>query len=193
MGGILKMDDIIQRLKEGNQRYVADKLDGRLQNAKIREQLIEEQSPFAIVLSCADSRVIPELIFDTELGELFTVRVAGNISNISSIASIEFAVANLKSKVIIVLGHESCGAVAAAIEGGNNGYNLNYLLAHITPAKEILKGQDMNSIIRKNAEVNANHLIEKSQIISEALQSGEIKILSAFYHLSSGRVDFWDL
>jgi carbonic anhydrase len=186
----LKVDEIIQRLKEGNQRYVADKLDGRLQNAKIREQLTEGQSPYSIVLSCADSRVIPELIFDTELGELFTVRVAGNIANTSSIASIEYAVTHLNSKVIVVLGHESCGAVAAAIAGGDAGYNLNHLLAHITPAKELLKDQDMTSVIKKNAEISANQLVSRSPIISEALHNETIKIIPAYYHLDTGTVDF---
>jgi carbonic anhydrase len=188
----MEYGEIIEKLKQGNQRFVQDTLGGRTENATRREELVEGQSPFVVILSCADSRVVPELIFDTELGELFIVRVAGNVANTSSIASIEYAVAHLNSQVVVVLGHENCGAVAAALDGGDNGYNLNHLLAHITPAKEQLKDQDMTSIIKKNAEINARQLIERSQILSDALQSGKIKIIHAYYHLSSGQVEFFE-
>ena len=110
----------LHRLKEGNNRFVQDKLDGKLQDSSRKTSLLGGQSPFAIILGCADSRVVPELAFDTGLGELFTVRVAGNIANTSSIASIEYAVAHLGAKLIVVLGHQNCGAVAAAIAGGDN-------------------------------------------------------------------------
>jgi len=186
----MEIKKVIQRLKDGNNRFVADKLDGKLQDSKRREALDSGQSPYAIVLGCADSRVIPELIFDMGLGEIFSVRVAGNIANSSSIASIEYSVVHLKSTVIVVLGHEGCGAVAAAIAGGDNGYNLNHLLAHITPAKELLKGQDSISIIKKNAEHAASELISRSPILSEAVKSGQIKIVPAYYHLASGEVEF---
>jgi carbonic anhydrase len=186
----MKFSEIIDRLEEGNKRFVEDKLNGRIENAQKREELIKGQSPYAIILSCADSRVIPELIFDADLGELFIVRVAGNIANTSSIASIEYAVAHLNSKVIIVLGHENCGAVTAAIEGGDNGYNLNHLLTHIMPAKERVKSGDMGEIIRENAQNAASQLQLRSQIISDALKSGQIKILVGYYHLSTGAVEF---
>ncbi len=186
----MEITEIIQRLKDGNRRFVADKLDGKLQDSKRREALTGGQAPYAIILGCADSRVIPELIFDTGLGEIFTVRVAGNVANSSSIASIEYAVVHLGAQVIVVLGHESCGAVAAAIEGGDNGYNLNHLLAHITPAKELLEGQDISRVIKKNAEVNSEQLEARSPILSEAVQNGKIKILPAYYHLGNGKVDF---
>ena len=120
----MNTDQIIKRLKEGNERYVADKLNHPLQDHARRVELTKGQQPHTIVLSCADSRVVPELAFDTGLGELFVVRVAGNIANTSSMASIEYAVAHCGSKVIVVLGHESCGAVTAAVAGGDNGYNL---------------------------------------------------------------------
>ena len=111
----------LSRIKEGNARFVADKLDGKLQDSSRRDSLVKGQQPYAIILGCADSRVVPELAFDAGLGELFTVRVAGNIANTSSIASIEYAVAHCGSKLIVVLGHQSCGAVTAAIAGGDNG------------------------------------------------------------------------
>jgi len=102
--------EIKQRLQEGNSRFVEDKLDGKLQNSSRRSDLTGGQQPFAIVLSCADSRVVPELAFDTGLGELFVLRVAGNIANTETIASIEYAVAHCGSKAIVVMGHQSCGA-----------------------------------------------------------------------------------
>lgn len=186
----MELTETIQRLKDGNNRFVADKLESKLQNAPRRQALTNGQSPYAVVLGCADSRVVPELIFDTGLGELFSVRVAGNVANSSSIASIEYAVAHLKTKVIVVLGHECCGAVAAAIGGGDNGYHLNHLLAHITPAIELLKGQDMGSIIKKNATLAAGELESRSPILTEAAQNDQLKILPAYYHLASGKVEF---
>ena len=111
-------EEILNRLKEGNQRFKNDKLECKLQNQERRAQLMNGQEPHTIILSCADSRVVPELAFDMGLGELFTVRVAGNIANSSSLASIEYAVAHCKSKMIVVMGHEECGAVKAAMGGG---------------------------------------------------------------------------
>jgi len=189
-GLIMNSNDIIQRLKEGNSRFVADKLDDKLQHSKRRESLTSGQSPYAIVLGCSDSRVIPEFIFDVGLGEIFTIRVAGNIANISSIASIEYAVVNFKPRAIIVLGHENCGAVTAALAGGDQGSHLNHLLAHINPANEFTEGDDILSITKKNAHHSASELFSKSLIISDAVKCGQLKILPAYYHFVSGQVDF---
>lgn len=103
----MTIQEVLDRLHAGNKRFVADKLDGKLQDSSRRDSLTSGQSPYAIVLSCADSRVVPELAFDTGLGEIFVVRVAGNVANTSSIASIEYAVAHLGTPVIVVLGHQS--------------------------------------------------------------------------------------
>lgn len=187
----MSTQDIIQRLKDGNARYVADSLRGELQDSSRRSDLTGGQSPWAIVLSCADSRVVPELAFDTGLGELFVVRVAGNVANTSSIASIEYAVANLGTKVIVVLGHESCGAVTAAMAGGNNGYNLNHLLSHVAPAiADSPEGAPVNDVVKKNAAQNARDLADRSSIISDAVQNGGLSIVPAYYHLASGQVEF---
>lgn len=188
---IMKIDSIIDRLEEGNSRYVNDSLERKLQDNSRRGSLTGGQDPFAIILSCADSRVVPELAFDAGLGELFVVRVAGNVANTSSIASIEYAVANIGSKVIVVLGHQSCGAVTAAINGGDNGYNLNHLLSHITPA---LAATDENSsvadIVKRNAEIAAGELFNRSNIIKNAVDNGDLKIVPAYYNLDTGKVDF---
>jgi carbonic anhydrase len=187
----MKIEDSLDRLKEGNARFVADHLDGKLQDSSRRGSLIGGQEPYAIILSCADSRVVPEFAFDTGLGELFVVRVAGNVANSSSIASIEYAVAHLNSKLIIVLGHQSCGAVTAAVNGGDNGYNLNHLLAHITPAIQSSgKNASMSEVIKKNAKLTVQELKNRSFIIREAIDKSEVKVIPAYYNLDTGKVDF---
>ncbi len=179
------------RLKEGNTRFVKDHLDGKLQDSSRRNSLIGGQQPYAIILGCSDSRVVPELAFDTGLGELFTVRVAGNIANSSSIASIEYAVAHCGTKLIVVLGHQSCGAITAAVVGGDNGYNLNHLLSHINPAiKASNKDASVNEVVKKNVKLTATDLISRSSIIKNAVDSDEVNIVAAYYHLDSGKVEF---
>ena len=186
----MNQEQVLERLKAGNERFVSDKLSGELQDSKRRSELTGGQWPWAIVLSCADSRVVPELAFDTGIGELFILRVAGNIANTDTIASIEYAVAHLKTEVIVVMGHESCGAVGAALAGGDNGYNLNHLLAQIEPAKAQASSGDVNTVVKKNAELSAKDLYDRSAIIKGAVDGGNLKIVSAFYNLGSGKVDF---
>ena len=187
----MKPAAVKSRLIDGNERFVSDKLDGKLQDSGRREDLTSGQEPYAIVLSCADSRVVPEFAFDTGLGELFVVRVAGNVANSSSIASIEYAVAHCGSKVIVVLGHQSCGAVTAAKNGGDNGYNLNHLLSHITPALSAApESATVNDIVKENARLTAKELASRSDIIGNAVKSGTVEILPAYYNLDSGKVDF---
>ena len=180
----------LERLKAGNANFVSDKLDGKLQNSTRRSELTGGQAPYAIVLSCADSRVVPELAFDTGLGEIFVIRVAGNVANTETIASIEYAVAHLGVNLIVVLGHESCGAVTAAIAGGDNGYNLNILLTQITPAISAAESNEVNTVVKKNAELAAEDLVNRSSIISNATENGGLKIMPAYYNLGSGKVDF---
>lgn len=187
----MSIEEVIQRLKDGNARFVEDHLDGKLQDSSRRQNLVGGQEPYAIILSCADSRVVPELAFDTGLGEIFVVRVAGNVANSSSVASIEYAVAHIGTPVIVVLGHQNCGAVTAAIAGGDNGYNLNHLLMHVTPAIAA-SGADatVNDVVKKNAEFTVRELANRSAIISKALDEGKLKILPAYYNLDTGKVDF---
>ncbi len=186
----MNQDQVIERLKAGNERFASNSLKGELQDSQRRSELTGGQSPWAIVLSCADSRVVPEHAFDTGLGELFVLRVAGNIANTDTIASIEYAVAHLGTGVIVVMGHESCGAVGAALAGGDNGYNLNHLLAQIEPAKAQAGNGDVNVVVKKNAELAAKDLYDRSNIIKGAVDDGNLKIVTAFYNLGSGKVDF---
>lgn len=135
--------------------------------------------------------MVPEHAFDSGLGDLFTVRVAGNVANTSSIASMEYAVAHLGSEIIVVMGHESCGAVTAAMNGGDNGYNLNHLLSHIAPAiAGSGKDAPVNDVVKKNAQLTAEELKTRSTIIKEAVESGKVKVVPAYYNLDSGKVDF---
>lgn len=187
----MNQDQIIERLKSGNENFVSGNLEHKLQDSSRRGDLTTGQSPDAIVLSCADSRVVPEIMFDSGLGELFVIRVAGNVANTSSIASIEYAVAHLGSQVIMVLGHQSCGAVTAAMGGGDNGHNLNHLLAHITPSiSKAPEGAPVNDVVKVNAQLNAEDLVTRSSIIGDAVKKGTVKIVSAYYNLDSGKVDF---
>lgn len=184
-------EKILKRLECGNKRFMKDKLTNEKQGSAQRKKWNSTQEPFAIVLSCADSRVVPELVFDTGLGELFVVRVAGNIANTDSIASIEYAVAVLGCKFIVVLGHEGCGAVDAAIKGDDLGYNLNHLLAQISPAVKAC-GCDVpkDDVIVENALHAAEQLVSRSEIISNAVGTSGVKIHTGYYHLESGKVDF---
>ncbi len=187
----MNWEDSLSRLKTGNKNYVLDKLEGKFQDSERRGGLTNGQSPYAIILSCADSRVVPELMFDTGLGEIFVIRVAGNVANTSTIASIEYAIAHLGTKLIVVMGHQSCGAVAAAVEGGDAGPNLNRLISYIQPSvNQLGTDADLADIVKDNAKNSASTIKEKSQIISDAMDQNGAKIITAYYHLDSGQVDF---
>ena len=159
-------------------------------NYKTTKSLEDGQSPFAIIVSCADSRVVPELVFDAGLGEIFVIRVAGNIANTSSVASLEYAVAHLGVNLVVVLGHENCGAVSAAIQGGDNGHNLNHLLCHITPALHASESKAVNDVVKVNAQLTCKEIESKSAIVQSAVNSGKLKLVPAFYNLATGKVDF---
>lgn len=180
-------DSVLDGLKAGNARFVENVVR---KNEARRAELEKGQSPYAIILGCADSRVAPELAFDVGLGELFVVRVAGNIANTSSIASIEYAVANLGTRLIVVLSHESCGAVGAALAGGDAGKNLNHLVAHITPAVESCSESHVNEVAKHNARLNAERLVADSEILRNAVEEDGLRIVPAFYNFTTGVVDF---
>ena len=184
----------LKRLNEGNERYKAGKYDHPNEAPECREMWTEKQEPWCIVLSCADSRVTPEMVFDTGIGELFVIRVAGNIANASTIASIEYAAANLKSvKGIVVLGHECCGAVGAALsikEAGNSAPSpaLQHLVGHIMPAlQKKPAGKDkMAGYVRANARLAAEDLLARSKIVNDS----KLPVVPAYYRLKSGDVEF---
>lgn len=186
------IDETLAWLKAGNARFVADTNVDPRRDSIARKPLVHGQDPEAIILSCADSRVAPELLFDTGLGDLFVIRVAGNIANTSSIASIEYSVANLGTQVIVVLGHQSCGAVQAAMAGGDNGYNLNHLLSHLLPAVHEADTDDVKTVVHLNARKQAEELVARSAILRDAVARGELRIVAAYKSLVDGSVTFLD-
>mgnify|MGYP000515967229 CR=1 FL=1 len=186
----LTPNGVLQDLLEGNDRFVNGKPQA-VDNSALVSQTTTGQFPKAVVLSCIDSRVPVETVLDQAIGDVFVARVAGNFENVDILGSLEYSCKVAGSKLILVLGHESCGAVGAAIDGGDNGHNLNHLLAHITPALCAAKeGDSKNDIVKSNAKLNARDLYDRSSIISNAVDGKELTIWSAYYNLDSGRVDF---
>lgn len=180
-------------LMSGNKRFMEGK-HTTVNYASMRESLIKGQKPRVIILGCADSRVPPEFVFDKNLGELFVIREAGNIADEVSLGSIEYAVEHLHAQMIVVLGHESCGAVAAAVSGKKMPTrNLTEIVGMISPAfegsKDCIIGKDPNmSCIELNAEHSAADLLSKSAVIKKAVEEGELSIVSAVYHFDTGQV-----
>ena len=191
--------EAIARLKAGNAAFV-EKPEAALNiTADQRKALAKGQSPFASVLSCADSRVPPEVVFHTGLGELFVVRAAGHVADHSVLASLEYAAEHLNVPLILVMGHEACGAVKATIEtppGKSLGPNLDFLIKAIRPAVSAAAGAPESTRLRagilENVSDTINDLVEQSEILREKFEAGEIGLVGGFYELSSGRVTFSD-
>lgn len=181
--------EALERLKQGNERLVTGRAEVAGRVAPVGADLARGQRPYAVILGCSDSRVPVEIVFDAGFGELFVVRVAGNVANTSTIASVEFAVLQLGVTLIVVLGHEECGAVGAALAGDAAGGNLRSLLKHIVPALDP-PATDVNVVVRRNARNSANRLLEQSDIIRDAVESGAVEVVTGFYHFADGRVDF---
>ncbi len=182
----------LERLKTGNTNFVTDNLNNDFQDSLRRRAVVSGQKPFAAVLTCSDSRVVPELIFDTGIGELFVIRVAGNVANTSSIASVEYAVVHLNVKLIVVLGHQNCGAVTAALAGNNNGKNLDHLLNFIQTAIADSDSKDVDEVSHVHVKLTAKKLIKDSSIISNSIKTKNTKIVTAFYSLETGLVNFFE-
>lgn len=180
----------LDELKEGNRRFMADRPHGEWADASLRAELTEGQNPIAAVLACSDSRVDPQIVFDARLGDLFTVKVAGNVANKSAIASLEFAVAVLGVELLVVIGHEACGAVNAALDGGFESPNLERLLKLIQPAIDACSTGRVEDVIRLNAHLAADRCVRNSRILTEAVQGGKLYVATAYYHLDSGIVEF---
>ena len=183
---------LFQRLMAGNTRFVAGVPEHPHQDASTRAQLAKGQKPFAIVLACADSRVAPEVLFDQGLGDLFVLRVAGNIANDDIKASIEYAVEHLGSGLIVVLGHERCGAVKAAVAGGELPGHLPGLIEKIRPAVEKVKGlpgDGLDNAIAVNARMVAQQLRDSAPLLKAKVDSGALTVLAMRYDLDTGAVD----
>jgi len=181
-------DAALAALMAGNKRYTESKLRSFNEDLEILKQHnAEKQEPFAAVLSCADSRVPVELVFDQSIGHLFVTRVAGNVITPEIIGSLEYGAAVLGTKAILVLGHANCGAVKAAIQGKDVPGQISSLFPHLQPAVD-QAGHDLEAAIKANAKIQATLLSEASTVISEMVKSGKIKVVAGYYDLASGAV-----
>jgi carbonic anhydrase len=182
----------LQLLKEGNERYAADRLEQKDIGQKRRLELVQGQHPFAVVVTCADSRVPPELIFNQGLGDVFVLRVAGNIADPFILGSIEYAVEHLHAPLVVVLGHDHCGAVAAALNPHKPSGNLGMLISHVFVGKELPKATEAmhlaavkNNVLHQAAAVTAH-----SEVLKKAAEEEQVRIEAAVYHLESGKVEW---
>ncbi len=182
----------LERLKEGNKRFAADRLAARDLGDARRRALGRGQRPFAVVLGCADSRVAPELIFDQGLGDLFVLRVAGNVTDPALLGSIEYALAELKAPLIVVLGHTECGAVKAALAGKPLPGNLGRLIERVHVGKPPAEaGADaLPAALWANAVHSAQELTARSPVIKEFVDRGRVRIAVGVYSLKTGRVEW---
>jgi carbonic anhydrase len=201
----LTADAALAKLREGNQRFVASLHSAEATpTAARRRELVKGQHPFAIILSCADSRVPSEMVFDQGLGTLFVIRVAGNVVAPSLVGSVEYAAAVLGTELAVVVGHSSCGAVKAAVDHIRSGEdapspNIADIVNRIRPAiEEVVKGdrsedEIMRDAVRANVRHSASHLRSGSKVLEDKIGAGKLKIVGAEYDLGTGQVDFFDL
>jgi carbonic anhydrase len=203
---IMEPDEALRRLREGNVRFAANARasDGFLSHSQ-RAALAAGQRPFAIILGCSDSRVPAEIVFDQGLGDLFVIRVAGNIVAPSQVGSVEFAAARYETRLVVVLGHSQCGAVVATLEElqrptENQSRNLQAIVDRIRPSLEQLLAtdlrHDMDALVtqgvRANIRASVNHLRHGSQVLEQLIQDGRLRIVGAEYSLESGVVEFFE-
>ncbi|HYP09751.1 MAG TPA: carbonic anhydrase [Bryobacteraceae bacterium] len=184
---------VLKTLHAGNQRYVHHKIVHPHQSRLLRQRLVAGQHPVAAILSCADSRVPPELVFDQGLGDLFTVRVAGNVVDDAILGSLEYAVEHLHVPVILVLGHIGCGAVQATIAGGEPNTHIDSLVKAIRPAVEQASheaGVLMDNAVRDNVQLAVKQLQDANPILAMMSAQGKIQIKGAVYHMDTGVVEF---
>jgi carbonic anhydrase len=178
----------LKALIDGNGRYVDKKLTSFDEDlAELRQNTAEKQVPFAAVLSCADSRVPPELIFDQSIGRLFVTRVAGNVASTDVIASLEYGAAVLGTKVIMVMGHANCGAVSAAISGKAVPGQISALYRYILPAVD-QAGPRLAEAIKANARIQARVLAGASTVLNSLAKKNALKIVASYYDIATGRV-----
>lgn len=196
----------LQRLREGNQRFVADAVaNPGATSADRRDELTSGQEPFAIILGCSDSRAPAEILFDQGLGDLFVIRVAGNIVASSQVASIEFAVESFGTRLVVVLGHSNCGAVRATLDElglplDQQHPNLRSIVDRIRPAVATLMETDlrnqpealMHHSVRANIRASAGYLRTGSDILKQLVRDGRLMIVGAEYSLETGVVEFFD-
>jgi carbonic anhydrase len=184
-------DSALAELKAGNEHHARHQYQHPHENAARQRELVVGQNPHAEILSCADSRVPPEIIFDQGLGDLFVVRVAGNVATDTEIGSLEYGAEHLHIPLLVVLGHESCGAVTAAVQGGPPEGHIAALVELIKPAVEKtrgLPGDPVANAVRANVEMVVKQLRASEPTLSELVAHGKLKIVGGVYSLETGKV-----
>jgi carbonic anhydrase len=203
---MISAQEALERLREGNRRFVSDvRSRDTLTSQTRRSELAAGQEPFAIILGCSDSRVPAEIVFDQGLGDLFVIRVAGNIVAPSQVGSVEFAAERFGTRLVVVLGHSKCGAILATLEElvrppEDQSRNLRSIVDRIRPSVEALLtpelGHDPDALVRQavraNIRVSAKHLRHGSEVLTQLIQKDELLVVGAEYSLDSGVVDFFD-
>ena len=201
---MLNAIEALRWLREGNQRFVANQTAGRVLPTRGSE-LVARQEPFAIILGCSDSRVPAELIFDQGFGDLFVIRVAGNIVAPSQVGSVEFAAAQFGTRLVVVLGHSHCGAIRATLDelagrATTQSKNLRSIVDRVRPALEPLfrsnQSQDSTALfdnaVRANVRASANHLRHGSELLEQLIRDDGLLVVGAEYSIETGTVDFFD-
>jgi carbonic anhydrase len=205
-GSVISASEALKRLREGNRRFVSDeRASASFLSKSRREELANSQEPFATILGCSDSRVPAEIVFDQGLGDLFVIRVAGNIVAPSQVGSVEFAAARFNTPLVVVLGHSQCGAILGTLDvlrqpRAVQSKNLQSIVNRIAPAVEGLletdaardEAQLVRGAVRANIRASANHLRHGSQLLEQLIQENRLLVVGAEYSLESGVVEFFD-
>jgi carbonic anhydrase len=182
----------LKKLIDGNKRCIVCKPQYPRQDARRRKEVSKGQKPFAVIVGCSDSRIPPELIFDQGLGDLFVVRLAGNIVDNVALGSIEYAVEHLDTKLVVVLGHGKCGAVTAATQGPDAPGHVGTILKAIQPAVKKarkLPGDLVDNAIRANAALVVDKIKSSKPILAEMAEKGELEVIGAYYNIETGAVE----
>jgi carbonic anhydrase len=188
----LTPDSALQQLMDGNQRFAQGRMTSFDEDLQVlKTNTVAQQQPFAAVLSCADSRVPVELVFDQSIGHVFVTRVAGNVATSAIIASLEYGVAVLGTRAIIVLGHANCGAVKATIEAKAVPGQISALYPYIRPAVD-RAGSNLEAAIKANASIQAALLRQSSPALAEHIKQNQLKIVAGYYDLATGKVSLLD-
>ncbi|HNQ62582.1 MAG TPA: carbonic anhydrase [Syntrophorhabdaceae bacterium] len=186
-----EIEGALKRLIDGNNRYVSSKMAHPNQTENRRKEVIKGQKPFAVIVGCSDSRIPPEIIFDQGIGDLFVIRVAGNIVDDVALGSVEYAVDHLGTKLVIVLGHGNCGAVTATVQGGEAHGHIGSIVRTIAPAVEKARAQTgdlIDNAIKINVALVVDE-IKSSSIIKKMLEQDSVRVAGAYYDIDSGKVD----
>ena len=188
----ISVDEVLNRLLEGNTRYMSGRSIHPNQGSERREEVQRGQMPFAVILGCSDSRVPPEIIFDQGIGDLFVIRVAGNVVDDAVLGSIEYAVEHLGVRLIVVLGHQRCGAVLAALKGGEAHGHIAALVEAISPAIHEARNQPgdlVENTVRAGVRRFVSQISGARPVLSELTRNGKVEVVGAYYWLDGGNVE----